>query len=233
MSSSYDQAKASWLEDNDRNWPHDPAQTEAGIDVKLLYTAEDVKTIDYLEEVGFPGAPPFTRGPYNTMYRGRLWTMRQYAGFGTAEQTNQRFKYLLKQGVTGLSVAFDLPSQIGYDSDDSFVEDEVGRVGVAIDTLADMERTFQDIPLDQVSVNFTINSTAIIMLAMLVVLAQKRGIPLEKISGTTQNDMIKEFQSHQHLRLSYPRAGSITHPGTGTDHGGRHHLLGAGHAAQH
>ena len=186
-------AKKRWLEDARKSSSLQPAFTESGIEAELLYTPEDVGDIDYDRDIGMPGEPPFTRGPYPTMYRGRLWTMRQYAGFGTAEETNGRFTYLLEQGVTGLSVAFDLPSQIGYDSDDPFVEDEVGRCGVAIDTLADMERMLRGIPLDQVSVNLTINSTAIIMLAMLVVLAEKQGIALEKISGTTQNDMIKEF----------------------------------------
>jgi len=186
-------AKKSWLTKTSESWPFQPARTEAGIETELIYTSEDLEGLDEARDIGLPGEPPFTRGPYPTMYRGKLWTMRQYAGFGTAEESNQRFKYLLEQGVTGLSVAFDLPSQIGYDSDDPLVEEEVGRCGVAIDTLADMERLFQDIPLEQVSVNLTINSTAIIMLAMLVVLAQKQGIALEKISGTTQNDMIKEF----------------------------------------
>lgn len=188
------------FEDQKKLWQEtlpsvEEVETESGIDVKLLYTPEDIEKIDYFDKIGFPGRPPFTRGPYNTMYRGKLWTMRQYAGFGTARQSNERFKYLLEQGVTGLSVAFDLPTQMGYDSDAELVSDEVGRVGVAIDTLQDMENTFEGIPLDKVSVNFTINSTAIIILAMYAALAEKKGIPLDQVRGTTQNDMIKEFLS--------------------------------------
>jgi methylmalonyl-CoA mutase N-terminal domain/subunit len=141
----------------------------------------------------FPGIFPFTRGIQPTMYRGRLWTMRQYAGFGTAEESNQRYRYLLSQGVTGLSVAFDLPTQTGYDSDHPLATGEVGRVGVAIDTVDDMERLFEEIPLDRVSTSMTINSTAIILLAMYVVCARRQGTELSRLSGTVQNDILKEY----------------------------------------
>ncbi len=160
--------------------------------VKEVYTPEDFSG-ERQESVGLPGEYPYTRGVYKTMYRGRLWTMRQYAGLGTAVESNERYQFLLSQGQTGLSVAFDLPTQMGYDSDDPRVEDEVGRVGVAIDTLADMEVLFRDIPLERVSTNFTINSTAAILLAMYYALAEKRGIPVHQLRGTVQNDMIKEF----------------------------------------
>src|SRR6187399_1468730 len=145
------------------------------------------------EALGEPGAFPFTRGIQPTMYRGRLWTMRQYAGFGTAAQSNQRYRYLLAQGVTGLSVAFDLPTQMGYDSDHRLAEGEVGRVGVAIDSLDDMAELFEGIPLDRVSTSMTINSTAIILLAMYVALAERRNLPVAKLSGTIQNDILKEY----------------------------------------
>ena len=142
---------------------------------------------------GAPGEWPFTRGIYPTMYRGRLWTMRQYAGFGTAEETNARFRHLLDAGQTGLSVAFDLPTQMGYDSDHAMAEGEVGRAGVAIDSVEDMERLFHDIPLDRVSTSMTINATAAILLAMYVVLGEEQGVPLAKLEGTLQNDILKEY----------------------------------------
>lgn len=162
-------------------------------ELKRLYTPEDIKDIDYLEDIGFPGEYPFTRGVQPTMYRGRFWTMRQYAGFATAEESNKRYKYLLEQGQTGLSVAFDLPTQIGYDSDHSMSEGEVGKVGVAIDSLKDMEILFDGIPLDKVSVSMTINSTASILLSMLIAVAEKQGVPQEKLRGTIQNDILKEY----------------------------------------
>jgi methylmalonyl-CoA mutase N-terminal domain/subunit len=149
--------------------------------------------MDYMKDLGFPGEYPFTRGVQPTMYRGRFWTMRQYAGFSTAEESNKRYKYLLKQGQTGLSVAFDLPTQIGYDSDDEMSDGEVGKVGVAIDSLADMEILFDEIPLDKVSVSMTINSTASILLAMLIAVAEKQGVSKDKIRGTIQNDILKEY----------------------------------------
>ena len=167
--------------------------TDSGLPVERLYTPLDLEGSDYCEDVGFPGEYPFTRGVYPTMYRGRLWTMRMYAGFGTSEETNSRFRYLLGQGSTGLSMAFDLPTQLGYDSDDPMAEGAVGRVGVAVDTLADMEAIFQGIPLDQVSTSMTINATATILLAMYIAVGEKQGVPPEKLEGTTQNDILKEF----------------------------------------
>jgi methylmalonyl-CoA mutase, N-terminal domain len=148
---------------------------------------------DYVAKLGFPGEYPFTRGVQPTMYRGRLWTMRQYAGFATAEESNRRYKYLLQQGTTGLSVAFDLPTQIGYDSDDQVALGEVGKVGVAIDTLADMETLFDGIPLDKVSTSMTINATASILLCMYIAVAEKQGVPAQKLEGTIQNDILKEY----------------------------------------
>jgi methylmalonyl-CoA mutase N-terminal domain/subunit len=167
--------------------------TESGIPVNRLYTPLDLPEWDYNEALGFPGQYPYTRGVYPSMYRGRLWTMRNYAGFGTAEDTNQRFRYLLDQGMKGLSIAFDLPTQLGYDSDDSLSEGAVGRVGVAVDSLADMEIIFQNIPLDRVSTSMTINAPATILLAMYIAVGEKQGIPPEKLMGTTQNDILKEF----------------------------------------
>jgi methylmalonyl-CoA mutase, N-terminal domain len=163
--------------------------TASGLEVERLYTAEDVTP----EEGGLPGEHPFTRGIYPTMYRGRLWTMRQYAGFGTAEETNRRYRYLLDHGQTGLSVAFDLPTQMGYDSDAAMAAGEVGRVGVAISSLDDMRTLFDGIPLEDVSVSMTINSTAAILLAFYVALADERGIPRTRLSGTIQNDVLKEY----------------------------------------
>jgi methylmalonyl-CoA mutase N-terminal domain/subunit len=160
-------------------------------EIKPAYIPDE--HFNYLEKLGFPGQYPFTRGVQPTMYRGRLWTMRQYAGFGSAEDTNNRFKYLLQSGTTGLSVAFDLPTQIGYDSDHFLAEGEIGKVGVPVSSLRDMEVLFQDIPLDQVSVSMTINSTAAILLAFYIALAKKQGVSPEKLSGTIQNDILKEY----------------------------------------
>jgi len=168
-------------------------RTSSEIDVKRLYSPIDLADHDYSERLAFPGSYPYTRGVQPTMYRGRFWTMRQYAGFGTAEETNRRFRYLLQQGQTGLSVAFDLPTQIGYDSDDPMATGEVGKVGVAIDTLLDMEALLQGIPLDRVSTSMTINSTASILLAMYVAVAEQQGVPRTKLSGTVQNDILKEY----------------------------------------
>ena len=161
--------------------------------IERLYAPDDVPDFDYLSDLGFPGQYPFTRGVQPTMYRGRLWTMRQYAGFGTAEESNKRYKYLLQQGQTGLSIAFDLATQIGYDSDDPICYGEVGKVGVAIDTLADMETLFDGIPLDKVSTSMTINAPAAVLLAMYIAVAQKQGVPAAKLSGTIQNDILKEY----------------------------------------
>lgn len=168
-------------------------RTPSGIVLERLYTPEDIEGLDYEQDLGYPGEYPFTRGIQSTMYRGRLWTMRQYAGFGTAEETNERFRYLLDQGQTGLSVAFDLPTQMGYDSDHPMSRGEVGRVGVAIDSLEDMEILFDKIPLGEVSTSMTINATASMLLAMYMVAAEKQGVSPDKIQGTVQNDLLKEF----------------------------------------
>lgn len=168
-------------------------ETLSGIPINRLYTPLDIQESDYLNNIGFPGQYPYTRGVQNTMHRGRIWTMRQYAGFGSAEDTNKRFRYLLEQGQTGLSVAFDLPTQIGYNSDHPLALGEVGKVGVAIDSIRDMEILFDQIPLDQVSTSMTINSPAAVLTAMYFALAEKAGIPLEKLRGTIQNDVLKEY----------------------------------------
>jgi len=167
-------------------------RTASGLPLKRVYTPEDVAGLPY-EELGFPGQYPFVRGPYPTMYRGRTWTMRQIAGYGIASDTNQRFRYLLAQGQTGLSVDFDMPTLMGYDSDDPFSEGEVGREGVAIDTLDDLEALFEGIDLENISVSMTINPTAWILVAMYAALAESRGNDLKKISGTAQTDILKEF----------------------------------------
>ena len=148
---------------------------------------------DYVEDLGFPGEYPFTRGIQPTMYRGRFWTMRQYAGFATAEESNQRYRYLLQQGQTGLSVAFDLPTQIGYDADDPMASGEVGKVGVSISSLEDMETLFHDIPLDKVSTSMTINAPAAILLAMYIAVAKKQDVASRRLRGTIQNDILKEY----------------------------------------
>lgn len=168
-------------------------ETHSGIPVERLYTPLDLDAWDYQEKLGFPGQYPFTRGIQPTMYRGRLWTMRQYAGFGTAEETNRRFRYLLDQGQTGLSVAFDLPTQIGYDSDAPEAHGEVGKVGVAIDSLEDMERLLDGIPLERVTTSMTINATAAVLLSMYMAVGERQGIPLAKLGGTVQNDILKEY----------------------------------------
>ena len=167
--------------------------TGSGIPIERIYTPEDLEGWDYLTQLGFPGDYPYTRGVQPTMYRGRLWTMRQYAGFGTAQETNERFRFLLGQGQTGLSVAFDLPTQIGYDSDHDLAEGEVGRVGVAIDSLEDMGVVFDGIPLDRVSTSMTINAPASILLAMYQAVGEKQGVPPAKLNGTVQNDILKEY----------------------------------------
>ncbi|CUS92119.1 methylmalonyl-CoA mutase [Candidatus Kryptonium thompsonii] len=166
-------------------------KTDSGIEIERIYLPDE--SFDYVTKLGFPGEYPYTRGIYPTMYRGRIWTMRQYAGFGTAEETNKRFKYLLEHGQMGLSVAFDLPTQMGYDSDHPMAEGEVGRVGVAIDSLQDMEILFDGINLEKITTSMTINATAAILLAMYVAVAKKQGADLKKISGTIQNDILKEY----------------------------------------
>lgn len=167
--------------------------TGSNAPVKRLYTVLDTNDADYKAKLGFPGEYPYTRGVQNTMFRGRFWTMRQYAGFSTAEESNKRYKYLLEQGTTGLSVAFDLPTQIGYDSDHPLSQGEVGKVGVAIDSLADMEILFGGIPLDKVSTSMTINAPAAVLLAMYVAMAEKQGVKPEDLNGTIQNDILKEY----------------------------------------
>ncbi len=168
-------------------------ETSSGLEIDTVYTPEDLPDFDYTRDLGYPGEYPFTRGVQPNMYRGRVWTIRQYSGFGTAEETNQRYRYLLGQGQTGLSIAFDLPTQIGYDSNHPLAKGEVGKVGVAIDSLRDMEILFQDIPLDKVSTSMTINATAPILLAMYIVLGKKQGIEPTELTGTTQNDILKEY----------------------------------------
>ena len=168
-------------------------ETDSGIPVERIYAPEDVAAIEYDRDLGYPGAYPLTRGIYPTMYRGRLWTMRQYGGYAGAEESNRRYRYLLGQGQTGLSVAFDLPTQMGYDSDHPMAEAEVGKVGVAIDSLADMEVLFDGIPLDRVSTSMTINATASILLCMYIAVAERQGVPPERIDGTIQNDILKEY----------------------------------------
>jgi methylmalonyl-CoA mutase N-terminal domain/subunit len=165
----------------------------SGIPVKRAYTPLDMAGFDYLKQLGLPGAYPYTRAVQPTAYRGRFWTMRQYAGFATAEETNERYHFLLKSGQTGLSVAFDLPTQIGYDSDHPLAQGEVGKVGVCIDSLWDIERLFQGIPLDQVSTSMTINSPCAVIMAMYLAVAEKQGVPFDKLRGTVQNDILKEY----------------------------------------
>jgi len=172
-------------------------KTSSGILIKRLYMPEDVKNLDYLKDLGFPSHFPFTRGLHATMYRGRLWTMRQFSGFATAEQTNERFKYLLKEGETGLSTAFDYPTIMGRDSDDPVSRGEVGVCGVAVSSLRDMEILFDGIPLDQVTTSMTINGPAAMLLAMYIAIGDKQGVPREKVGGTTQNDMLKEFYAQK------------------------------------
>jgi methylmalonyl-CoA mutase, N-terminal domain len=194
---SFEEAYQEWRDKTEALMRRFPEQKEAfntssSIEIDRLYLPESLNE-SYMTKLGFPGDYPYTRGIQQTMYRARNWTMRQYAGFGSAEATNKRFRYLLEQGQTGLSVAFDLPTQIGYDSDDPMALGEVGKVGVAIDSLKDMETLFQEIPLDKVSTSMTINAPAAILLAMYIAVAEKQGVPAEKISGTIQNDILKEY----------------------------------------
>ncbi|MGH7317369.1 MAG: methylmalonyl-CoA mutase family protein, partial [Candidatus Rokuibacteriota bacterium] len=170
-----------------------PYETLSGIPVQPLYTPEDLAGWRYEDKLGYPGEYPYTRGPYPSMYRGRIWTMRMFAGFGRPEDTNARFKYLLEQGQTGLSTAFDMPALMGYDADHPRARGEVGREGVSVSTLADFELLFRDIPLDQVTTSMTINCTASVALAMYLALADKQGVGWDKLGGTMQNDMLKEF----------------------------------------
>ena len=177
-----------------KNEPRQRSGLLAGhADAAPLYDADDAQALDTERDVGLPGVPPFTRGIQPNMYRGRLWTMRQYAGFGTARESNERYRYLLSQGQTGLSVAFDLPTQMGRDSDEPEARGEVGRVGVAIDSIEDMRVLLTGIPLDRVSTSMTINATASTLLALYIAVAEENGVPRSKISGTVQNDILKEY----------------------------------------
>src|ERR1700730_11942489 len=167
--------------------------TLSGLPLETLYTAENLASQNLAETIGYPAEFPYTRGIYPTMYRGRFWTMRQYAGFASAAQSNERYRYLLGKGQAGLSVAFDLPTQIGMDSDHTLAQGEVGKVGVAIDSLEDMQTLFDGIPLEEVSTSMTINSTAAILLALYVAVAKQQGANLKRLAGTVQNDILKEY----------------------------------------
>jgi methylmalonyl-CoA mutase N-terminal domain/subunit len=189
---NYEEAKRTWLDSvAQRDVPQ--AQTDSGLPLNLCYGPDDLDSFDYAKDLGFPGQPPYTRGVYDTMYRTNLWTFRQYAGFGTAEESNARYQYLLSQGQTALSVAFDLPTQLGYDCDSEVAKGEVGRVGVAVSTIEDMEDLFKNLPLDRLSVNFTINATAPLILALYLAVARRHGVPWDELSGTLQNDILKEY----------------------------------------
>ncbi len=181
--------------------------TTSGIEIQRTYDPTDLDGFDFTRDLGFPGDYPFTRGVQPTMYRGRLWTMRQYAGFGTAEESNRRYRYLFEQGQTGLSVAFDLPTQMGRDSDHPLATGEVGRVGVSICSLADMETLLDGLPLDKISTSMTINATASILLALYLVTAERRGVPWDKVNGTIQNDLLKEYIARG--TYIYPPRGSM------------------------
>lgn len=198
MSTEYNDAKARYeasvakmLQKNKER--RETFSTGGGLPLERLYGPHNIEGIEYLNDIGFPGEYPFTRGVQPTMYRGRFWTMRQYAGFATAEKSNERYRYLLSQGTTGLSVAFDLPTQIGYDSDDPMAQGECGKVGVAIDSLKDMDILFDQIPLDKVSTSMTINAPASVLLAMYICVGEKQGVPMSALSGTIQNDILKEY----------------------------------------
>lgn len=184
---------AEWLKHNKSTQRAPRSKTEDGEEIKLIYTPADLNELDYFKDIGFPGEFPYTRHPYAAGYRGRFWQMRLYSGFGSAEDTNKRWKFLLASGNNGVSAAFDLPTQLGYDSDHPEVAEEVGRVGVAINSLADFEVLFEGIPLDQVAVSFNINDAGIIILAMLIALAEKTGAPLGKVSGSLANDILLEY----------------------------------------
>jgi methylmalonyl-CoA mutase N-terminal domain/subunit len=203
----YDEDDLSAIRESRENWEEESLEpwldrfgerkdrfaTVSNLEVDRLYTPEDVADLDYDEDLGFPGEEPYTRGAYPTMYRGKPWTMRQFAGFGTPEETNERFHYLIEQGQTGLSTAFDMPSLMGLDSDDDMAIGEVGKEGVSVDTLRDMEVLFDGIDLSEVSTSFTINPSAPVIYAMYIALADQQGVPREEIRGTLQNDMFKEF----------------------------------------
>ena len=205
------QEKSRWEQTTLSNWLKQSKERKSefhnhsGMEIKRLYTPEDIEKMDYMRDLGFPGEYPFTRGVHATMHRGRLWTMRMFSGFGTAADTNQRFKYLLKEGETGLSVAFDYPTIMGYDSDHSMAKGEVGICGVAIASLKDMETLLDGIPLDKVTTSMTINGPAPMLLAMYASVGDKQAVPREKLGGTTQNDNLKEFFA-QKLCIFPPKA---------------------------
>ena len=194
-SENREQWREAVLEPLKKRYPErrDSFSTSSDLEVDTVYVPEDLDGFDYAEKLGFPGEYPYTRGVQPNMYRGRLWTMRQYAGLASPEESNRRYRYLLDQGQTGLSIAFDLPTQTGYDSDHPMARGEVGRVGVPISSLADMEVLFDGIPLDRVSTSMTINATASILLALYVAVGKKQGVPLDKLNGTLQNDILKEY----------------------------------------
>ncbi|WP_126425323.1 acyl-CoA mutase large subunit family protein [Brevibacillus marinus] len=213
----FDQASIKQIQQEKERWERETLKggagereylTDSGIPVKLLYTPEDIQDFDYLRDLGFSGEPPYVRGVYPNMYRGRLFTVRQIAGFGTPEDTNQRFKFLLRNGATGTSVVLDLPTIRGYDSDDPEAEGQVGACGVAIDSLEDMEALYEGIPIEKVSSNIVTHlpSTTVVLMAMFVVMAEKRGIPLEMLSGTNQNDFLMETTIGSSLEVLPPRA---------------------------
>ncbi|NVL92064.1 MAG: methylmalonyl-CoA mutase, partial [Desulfobacterales bacterium] len=185
--------KRRWADNHLNKRPVERHYTDSFDPIEVLYSPDDLTDADYLSDSGFPGEYPFVRGIHPSMYLGRTWTMRQYSGFGTAKETNKRYKYLLEEGQTGLSIAFDLPTQIGYDSDHPMSQGEVGKAGVAIDTLQDMETIFDGIPLDKISTSMTINAPAAILLAMYIAVAENQGIDSEKLRGTIQNDILKEY----------------------------------------
>ncbi len=193
-SSKHDWLQGTYAKTVSRTPERQPSfETTGQMPLEPIYAPEDLDGLDTVAALGFPGEYPFTRGIQPTMYRGRFWTMRQYAGFGTAEESNQRYRYLLAQGQTGLSVAFDLPTQIGYDSDDPMAAGEVGKVGVAIDSIEDMQTLFANIPLDRVTTSMTINSTAAILLSLYVAVGKQQGVEPAKLGGTVQNDILKEY----------------------------------------
>lgn len=205
---SFAEAKKLWneLAEKQKTRPQS-FKSLGGEDLDLLYTPEEPSD-EYMDKLGFPGAFPYTRGVYPNMYRGRLWTMRQFAGFGSAEDTNKRYKYLLERGQTGLSVAFDMPTLMGYDSDHGLSRGEVGKCGVAISCLKDMERLFDGIPLDKVSVSMTINGPAAIVFAFFIATAERQGVPMDQLRGTLQNDILKEYQAQK--EYIYPPEPSIS-----------------------
>ncbi|MBY9021938.1 MAG: methylmalonyl-CoA mutase, partial [Candidatus Lokiarchaeota archaeon] len=168
-------------------------ESPSGIALKSLYGPEDIQNMEYLDDLGFPGAPPYTRGVYPNMYRGRVWTMRQYSGFADAKKTNERFKYLISQGQKGLSIAFDLPTQMGYNSDNRICLGEVGRVGVTVNSLKDFEKVFDGISLNKISTSMTINAPASVLLAMYIAVGEKQGVEPKELMGTVQNDILKEY----------------------------------------